>query len=241
VLRSRVHDTRVILLDIEGTTTPIAFVTETLFPYARTHLTTFLEREGGSSEVVGTIERLRREFEADDEARGQIRGWSVIAYAEWLMDRDRKSAALKDLQGRIWQDGYRNGSLAGQVFEDAARALARWHAAGVPVAIYSSGSVLAQQWLFRTCEGGDLTPLIRWHFDTAVGGKRDPASYTRIADMTGVAAAKITFVSDIVAELDAARAAGLRTVLSVRPGNARQPPHDHRIVTSFDEIELPSA
>jgi enolase-phosphatase E1 len=199
----------VILLDIEGTTTPIAFVTETLFPYARAHLAAFLEREGRAGEAAEFLAQI---------------------------DRDSKSTELKELQGRIWEDGYRTGALAGQVFEDVPRALAQWRDRGEPVGIYSSGSVRAQQWLFRTCAAGDLTPLIRWHFDTAVGAKQDPASYARIAEIVAIPSAQIVFVSDVVRELDAARAAGMQTILSLRPGNPPQPPHQHRVVRSFDQI-----
>jgi enolase-phosphatase E1 len=201
---------RAILLDIEGTTTPIAFVTETLLPYARAHLHEFLEREG--------------------------RGGEAARYLA-LMDRDSKSPDLKELQGRIWEEGHKSGALAGHVFADVPRAFARWRDAHIPIGIYSSGSVLAQQTLFRTCAAGDLTTFIRWYFDTEVGGKRESASYARIAERVGLPARAITFVSDVAAELDAARAAGMRTVLSVRPGNAPQPPHDHPTITTFDQLE----
>jgi len=200
---------RAILLDIEGTTTPIAFVTETLFPYARARLGAFLEREGRSAETD--------EFAA-------------------LMNRDSKAPELKELQGRIWDAGYRDGTLAGQVFDDVPRAFVRWRDAGTAIGIYSSGSVLAQQWLFRTCPDGDLTPFIRWYFDTAVGAKREPGSYVRIAEHARLAPSAITFISDVVAELDAARLTGMQTILSIRKGNAPQPSNDHRAITSFDEL-----
>jgi enolase-phosphatase E1 len=199
----------VFLLDVEGTTTPIAFVTGTLFPYARTHLSEFLAREGRSSEAAAFL-------------------------AE--MDRDSKSAALKELQGRIWEAGYASGELVGAVFDDVPRAFARWHAAGAPVGIFSSGSVLAQQLLFRHSSAGDLTRYISSYFDTAVGRKQDATSYASIAAAAAVPALEITFISDLVTELAAARAAGMQTILSVRRGNQPQPAHDHRVVHSFDEI-----
>jgi len=199
----------VILLDIEGTTTPIAFVTETLFPYARTHLAEFLAREDRSTDAPKYLA---------------------------LMDRDSKAPDLKELQGRIWEEGYRSGALAGQVFDDVPRAFARWRDAGIPIGIYSSGSVLAQQWLFRTCAGGDLTEFIRWYFDTEVGAKREPDSYARIAGRVGLPADGIIFISDVAAELDAARSAGMRTVMALRPGNAPQPAHDHDTIASLDEL-----
>ena len=226
-----------ILLDIEGTTTPITFVTETLFPYARTHLPLYLDQQGGTPEARGTIARLHDEYDADRAAGEALPAWSPLPYLTWLMDRDRKSPALKELQGRVWEEGYRNGTLVGDVFEDVPRALARWRDEGIAVGIYSSGSVRAQQWLFRRSSAGDLTPLLSWHFDTAVGAKKDSASYARIAGDVNVPPAEIRFVSDVAAELDAARAAGLQTALIVRPGNPTQANTGHPVVTSFDQLD----
>ena len=125
------------------------------------------------------------------------------------MDRDRKSTPLKTLQGKIWEEGYQRGELVGEVFADVPPALSRWHAQGAPVGIFSSGSVLAQQLLFRHSSAGDLTPFLRWHFDTTTGKKADSDSYRRIAAAMNMTPQAIVFVSDIVAELDAARDAGL--------------------------------
>jgi enolase-phosphatase E1 len=225
-----------ILLDIEGTTTPIAFVTHTLFPYARTHLPIYLEQQAGTPECRRAVSRLRAEYEADRAAGETLPDWSPRAYLDWLMDRDRKSPALKELQGRVWEEGYRNGTLVGEVFPDVPGALTRWRDAGVPVGIYSSGSVRAQQWLFRRSTAGDLTPLLSWHFDTGVGAKRESSSYTRIAEDVNVAASEILFVSDVTAELDAAREAGMRTALIVRPGNPAQPDSGHPIVRALDQV-----
>lgn len=231
-----------ILLDIEGTTTPIAFVTETLFPYARTHLPAYLDQHGGTPECRAALTRLRDEYDADRGRGEDVPVWSPIAYLTWLMDHDRKSPALKELQGRVWEEGYRNGTLVGEVFDDVPRALARWRDEGVAVGIYSSGSVRAQQWLFRRSTAGDLTPYLSWHFDTGVGAKREADSYARIAGDVSVEPAEILFVSDVAAELDAARAAGMRTMLIVRPGNQPQPPNDHPTVTSLDPVNaLPQA
>ena len=139
------------------------------------------------------------------------------------MDRDRKSTPLKILQGKLWEGGYQRGELVGEVFTDVPRALARWQAEGVQVGIFSSGSVLAQQLLFRHSSAGDLTPFLRWYFDTTTGKKADSDSYHRIAAAMNMLPESIVFLSDIVAELDAARDAGLPTRLSIRPGNAPPP------------------
>jgi enolase-phosphatase E1 len=155
------------------------------------------------------------------------------------MDRDRKSPALKELQGRIWEAGYLAGELVGDVFPDVPGAFARWQAAGIAVGIFSSGSVLAQRLLFSHSSAGDLSPLLQWYFDTLVGKKQAATSYARIAEAVGESPAQILFVSDLVSELDAARAAGMQTRLSDRPGNAPQPAHDHQVVRSFDDIAGP--
>lgn len=154
------------------------------------------------------------------------------------MDQDSKDPALKELQGEMWKEGYRSGELTGEVFDDVAPALRRWRRQGIDVGVFSSGSVLAQKLLFERSTAGDLTPLLRWHFDTGAGAKNDPDSYRRIATSMGLDARAVTFVSDVVGELDAARAAGLRTVLSVRPGNRPQPPdHGHPAIHTFDDLE----
>jgi enolase-phosphatase E1 len=239
-----------ILLDIEGTTTPIPFVTQVLYPYARQHLRSYLYRHGNSSQYVALMAAFRAEHEVDEQAGEPVLRWSapgadarpsVQAYAEWLMDRDRKSPALKELQGYIWEEGYQRGELVGQVFEDVPRAFERWRREGVRLGIFSSGAVLAQRWLFRSSSAGDLSPFLHWYFDTHTGSKQAPASYSRIAAEVGDAPPQILFVSDSAAELNAARTAGLGTIMSLRPGNIPQPPHDHRVVRSFDDITASSA
>jgi len=225
---------RAVVLDIEGTTTPIAFVYGTLFPYARRHLRAFLDAQGSVSDFQDLLDRLRKEQATDREAPADA---SVPEYVEWLMDRDRKSTALKELQGLIWDNGYRTGELKGDVFPDVAPALERWNNRGVGVGIFSSGSVLAQQLLFRHSSAGDLERWLRWHFDTTTGPKTARDSYERIAGVIGSPADAVLFVSDVVAELDAARDAGMQTALSLRAGNAAVPDaHGHRAVRSFDEL-----
>jgi enolase-phosphatase E1 len=239
-----------ILLDIEGTTTPIAFVTQVLFPYARMHLRSYLYRHGDSPQYAALLAGFRQEHAADEAAGEPVVPWaapaadarpSVQAYAEWLMDRDRKSPALKELQGYIWEAGYQRGELVGEVYEDVPPAFQRWRREGVRLGIFSSGAVLAQRWLFRCSSAGDLSPFLHWHFDTHTGAKQDPESYRRIVSEVGETPAQVLFVSDVVGELHAAREAGLGTVLIVRPGNIPQPAHDHRVVRSFKEITASSA
>lgn len=205
----------VLLLDIEGTTTPLAFVHDHLFPYARRRLATFLAAHRPDPAVRDAIDRLRAEHDADARAGAAPPGWSgdddagLLAYLECLMDRDRKSPGLKALQGLIWEEGYRRGDLHGELFDGVAGAMRRWRAAGKRIAIYSSGSVLAQRLLFSTTPAGDLTEIIEAFFDTGVGAKIEADSYRRIAASLGVAPGDIVFLSDAPAEIAAAAAAGV--------------------------------
>jgi enolase-phosphatase E1 len=236
------HD--VVLLDIEGTTTPLSFVHDTLFPYARARVESYLDAHWEEPAVRLAVASLARERVAEGEAApswesgtaGDLRA-SAAAYAHWLADRDRKSPGLKALQGLIWDDGYRAGELQGQVWDDVPRAMRRWKDAGLRVAIYSSGSELAQRWLFASTPQGDLTPLIDAFFDTSVGAKTDAESYRAIADALTCRPGAMCFVSDVVAELTAARAAGCGVVLSDRPGNRPQPQADaFPRIDSFDAL-----
>src|SRR5262249_25230304 len=150
--------------------------------------------------------------------------------------QDRKSTALKRIQGEIWLQGYKSGELHGDVFPDVAPALKRWHESGIDVRIFSSGSVLAQKLIFESTTYGDLTKFLKGYFDTTTGPKNEAESYRTIAGAFGPAAVDILFVSDVTRELDAARLAGVQTMLCIRPGNHPQPAHTHKIVKTFNEI-----
>ncbi len=236
------HPVRAIVLDIEGTTTPIAFVHDILFPYARAHLRDFLASQAGSPALDDALRQLQRD-RADEVSRGEEPpDWNgsepqgVAAFVEWLMDRDRKASGLKRLQGQIWERGFRAGTLRGDVFPDVPPALDRWRDAGLRVAIYSSGSDEAQRLIFGTTASGDLTGLICRFFDTSVGSKVSTDSYRRIARELGCSASDVLFVSDVATELDAARGAGCQVLLAVRPGNPAQPRHAYPVVRTFDDI-----
>ncbi|HEV8368019.1 MAG TPA: acireductone synthase [Pyrinomonadaceae bacterium] len=227
---------RAVLLDIEGTTTPISFVHDALFPYSRQHLKTFLEQHADSSDVIADLARFRNEHTVDVDA-GQEPPPLIEEYVYWLIDRDRKSPALKSLQGKIWEQGYKDGTLKSSVFADVPPALQRWHDAGISVNIFSSGSVLAQKLLFAHTDEGDLTKLINSYFDTRVGKKTDVESYRQIASRLSTAAQEVHFISDVIAELDAASGAGMKTSLCIRPGNAAQDSNSrHQTIRSFDEL-----
>ncbi|MDQ3181152.1 MAG: acireductone synthase [Acidobacteriota bacterium] len=162
---------------------------------------------------------------------------SFADYLLWLMDEDRKSTPLKSLQGKIWQTGYESGELKSEVFDDVVRAFERWKSENKTIAIYSSGSVLAQQLLFRYTNFGDLTYFISNCFDTETGAKRDAESYRKIASALGFSTETLAFVSDISEELDAAKKAGFQTFLAIRQGNKPiNHKTNHQPIHSFDEI-----
>ena len=233
---------RSILLDVEGTTSPISFVYETLFPHARKRLGPFLHEHSSDPAVTSVFQELRSANVSDVSAgapaitsRDLIR--ESTDYLLWLMDHDRKTAPLKTLQGMIWERGFKQGELQSEIFADVPVCLVQWHKAGLKTAIYSSGSVLAQKMLFSHTPYGDLTNLISAYFDTAVGPKKQPLSYKRIARELQVPAEQVIFVSDIAEELEAARTAGLGTALSVRPGNQEQNgAAKYRIIHSLAEL-----
>lgn len=234
---------RAILLDIEGTTTPIDFVFKVLFPYACSHAARFLEQYGSSPDVLEDLDGLRREYLEDTRQglsppalKNPHEAGSFVAYVDWLIEHDRKSTPLKSLQGKIWADGYASGKLRSQVFDDVPPALKRWRAQNRRIAIFSSGSILAQKLLFGHTAAGDLTRFLSAYFDTTIGTKTDPKSYEKIARMLERSPAEIVFISDVVRELDGAAEAGLKTLLCERPGNHPQPENTHNEIRTFDKI-----
>jgi enolase-phosphatase E1 len=247
----RVDDTkiRVVLLDIEGTTTPVDFVYKTLFPYARRKLDSFLREHDRDSEIQSLIADLRAQHQRDANAQLNPPAWveetdqgrfiSCLGYVHWLMARDSKCTPLKALQGMIWQQGYERGELQGEVYPDVAPAFARWRRQGRGVCIYSSGSVLAQRLLFRNTAAGDLTPYISAFFDTHIGPKTESASYTTIAESLGHSTGEVLFVSDAIKEIEAARASSMQAVLcSHDTHDAKDDEHvsGQAIVSTFDQI-----
>ncbi len=227
----------VVLTDIEGTTSSIAFVKDVLFPYARRELPRFVREHGRDPDVRRWLDAVATEHGgicSDDVIVETLQGW---------IDQDRKHTALKALQGMLWRDGYMRGDFRGHVYQDAVAALRDWHAAGHRLAVFSSGSVDAQKLLFGHSEAGDVAPLFSAFFDTEIGTKRDPDSYRRIAESLGQPPGEILFLSDIVEELDAARTAGMRTFLLDRREDYPQPRRDtatagHPRVESFAQIRL---
>ena len=215
-----------IVTDIEGTTTPIAFVRDVLFPFARARLPGFLATHGNEPEVAAALA----------EAAMLAAGTPVLQALLGWMDDDAKVTPLKTLQGLIWDQGYRNGKLKGVIYPDVPPVLRRWHAAGVRLHVYSSGSEAAQRLIFGYSDAGDLAGLFDGFFDTRIGAKREAASYAAITHTIGVPAADIVFLSDIGPELDAAATAGLQTCQLVRAADGTQAWPGHRQAQDFSAL-----
>lgn len=221
---------KAILTDIEGTTSAVSFVYDVLFPFAASRLPGFIREHQAAPKVAAQIEAVRAEAgepSADlDRVIEILLGW---------MREDRKATPLKALQGQVWQKGYESGELKGHVYPDAVAALKQWHADGYRLYVYSSGSIQAQKLIFGCSEAGDLTGLFSGYFDTTSGGKRDAESYRTIASAINVAPEQVLFLSDVTAELDAAREAGMATCGLAREGELEA---DHLVVNSFDRIDV---
>jgi len=245
---SRTEDSqiKVLLLDIEGTTTPVDFVYKTLFPYANRKVEGFLLEHFRDVEVQAVLAELAAQQQGDEREGLRPPAWnqeteeaglrSTIAYVHWLMTRDSKCTPLKALQGKIWQLGYANGELHGEVYADVPPAFARWRRQGREICIYSSGSVLAQQLLFRSTAAGDLTASISAFYDTASGPKTESESYRRIVESRRRAASEVLFISDAIKEIKAARLAGLHATLCVREPCGTDDDSGNGTIRTFDEI-----
>ncbi len=225
-----------VLLDIEGTASPLTYVRDVLFPHARNNLVPFLERHGSEPTVRAVLELMVAEARPGEPGITDLS--ELAALVNELMDQDAKQTGLKQLQGLIWEEGFASGALHSEVFPDVPRALPAWVNCRLQVRIFSSGSSHAQRLFFGHTTAGNLRHYLAGHHDTTTGPKRSAASYMAIAREAGVAPGEILYLSDITAELDAAREAGFATALVLRPGNAPNPPHTHPVIESFAEIEI---
>ena len=233
---------KAILLDIEGTTSSVSFVYDVMFPQVRRDLASFLDGNWENVDVQLACDQI-----AVDAGHASVENWcgpntmdqreNIEAEVIRLMDNDVKATGLKKLQGLIWRHGFESGEMKAHVYPDVPACLQAWREAGVDLRIYSSGSVQAQHLFFGHTEVGDLLSLFTGHYDTTIGSKKESDSYAKIARDWGIQADQILFISDVVAELDAAQAAGLATRLCLRPGNAEvSDKHEHQAITSFDEV-----
>lgn len=249
------RDIRCVVLDIEGTTTPIPFVADVLFPYARSNVRAYLVDTYRTRQTMDDVAFLRAQIDKDladgvpsavlvppPSAPEEEVIDALVANVEAMIDADRKLLALKQLQGRIWRLGFDGGEIQGVVYDDVAEALARWHGTGaVRSYIYSSGSREAQRLIFGNTEAhGDLRRYLSAFFDTSVGGKREPRSYYEIWQTLGVdSPSQILFLTDVYQEATAARDAGFEVLISIRPGNAPLPDdHGFQTITSFAQISV---
>lgn len=234
---------KVVLLDIEGTTSAIDFVHTTMFDYARNNLEDFLV---SSFETKETIEAL--EVFAQDEKKPSLAAFlegtsskaknisRIVNLASQRMKEDSKATGLKALQGMVWRKGFNNGELKGHIYNDVPDAFNRWKISGITIAIYSSGSILAQKIYFANTIFGNLGTLISNHFDTTSGPKRISSSYKNITKKLNAKAGDILFLSDVTEELDAAKAAGMATGLLIRPGNKPAGNNDHPAYNDFNTL-----
>ncbi|KAL6626544.1 hypothetical protein ACP70R_030270 [Stipagrostis hirtigluma subsp. patula] len=240
-----------VVLDIEGTTSPISFVTDVLFPYARDNVRKHLVATYDADETKDDIALLRAQVEQDlaegvagavpvppDEAGTDKVIDALVTNVEAMIKADRKITSLKQLQGHVWRTGFESQEIKGVVFEDVPPALEKWHARGIKTYIYSSGSREAQRLIFGNTTYGDLRKYLCGFFDTTVGTKKEARSYYEIWQSVGVdRPSQILFLTDVYQEAIAAKAAGLEAIISIRPGNAPLPEnHGFPTISSFAEI-----
>ncbi|XP_061822317.1 enolase-phosphatase E1 [Nerophis lumbriciformis] len=248
--------TSALLLDIEGTTTPITFVKDILFPYIKEHLEDYLSTHWEEDECKQDVHLLKKQIEEDmrqnracpfhavdqtvhtDEEKA-IR--EVVDNVLWQMAADRKSTALKQFQGHMWRSAYASGRIKGEIYQDVTPSIRRWRDHGLKIFIYSSGSVEAQKLLFAHSVEGDVLDLFDGHFDTTIGAKVDAKSYERMAERMGCPAEEITFLTDVTREAKAAQDAGVQVVLVVRPGNTELTDEErahYDIIASFEQLQV---
>jgi len=240
-----------VVFDIEGTTTPITFVKDVLFPYASTHVGKYLEDSWSTPQTQADVAELMAQaaLDAKDASlsgapvvpaagnkKDQIN--ALVSYVQWNITKDRKIGSLKQLQGHIWDAGYSSGKIVSIVYDEVPAYFERIVNSGNKIAIYSSGSRDAQKLLFKHSNHGDLRHFISCYFDTKIGQKREVASYNEIVQSLGVdSPSEVLFITDIIEEAEAAQKAGLDAVLSLRPGNAPLPAgHTFPSVTSFNQL-----
>ena len=231
-----------VVLDIEGTTCPVSYVGQVLFPYAAERLEQFLVGHGQDPEVLRLVAEVEEAWGRDADAKAAGIGWhagdSVVPYLRWLIEVDRKLTPLKDLQGLIWAQGYADGDLVSPLFPDVPAALRRWYRSGLELAVYSSGSVPAQQLLYGHSEAGDLRSLFSHWFDTRTGLKQDPNSYRSISETLGAEPGSMLFISDAIGELEAAQTAGMQVLFSDRPGNPQRESAGFERITEYSTLQI---
>lgn len=235
-----------VLLDIEGTTCPVSFVGAVLFPYAKQQLPVFLADQAENPIVKGLIDQVFAAWDKDSDLEAaSLRqryanndSEAAVSYLWWLIEKDRKLTALKELQGLIWRQGYEQGLLKAPLYPDVPEALGRWKNAGLELSVYSSGSINAQKLLYQHSNYGDLSHLFCHWFDTNIGGKQIKQSYSKIAETLNTNPEQIVFISDRKSELSAAEAAGFKVLFSLREGNPETDNGIYLGITNYAKLSL---
>jgi enolase-phosphatase E1 len=247
-----------LLLDIEGTTCPVSFVSEVLFPYASEQLLPYLRQHQAKEPIRALLAEVQAAWQNDNSPeaidlanslashqknrqstkQAELTPEDACVYLQWLIRQDRKLTALKELQGFIWEEGYQKNELIAPLFPDVPPALQDWHQKGMGLAVYSSGSVQAQKLLYSHTDAGDLSQLFTHWFDTRIGAKDQPESYEQIAILLEIKPQNILFISDTPRELAAARNAQMMTTFSCRPGNPHQQAEGYPKIETFAALAL---
>ncbi|MEJ5172244.1 MAG: acireductone synthase [Hydrogenothermaceae bacterium] len=226
-------DIKAIITDIEGTTTPISFVKDVLFPYSYRKIEEFLKNQWEDGEVKKIVENIKQ-IEGRDLSFEEV----VNTLRRWI-EEDRKITPLKQLQGIIWEDGYKSGELKGYIYPDAYEKLKDWFDKSIKLYVYSSGSVKAQKLLFSHTNYGDITYLFSGYFDTNIGSKLESESYRKISESIGVYPENILFLSDNPQEVIAAAQSGMKVYRLVRPNDTEYIENfPHPQITSFKNIDI---
>lgn len=223
---------KAIVTDIEGTTSSIDFVHQVLFPYSTKALPEYVRKHAQNEEIATIITEVKQEIQQLDADLEVV----ITTLLNWIA-ADKKITPLKSLQGFIWEDGFKNNHFQGHLYEDAYCNLVQWYQSGIKLYVFSSGSVKAQKLLFGYSQYGDLNYLFTSNFDTKIGNKKSVAAYQSIAQKIAFPPSEILFLSDVIAELDAAADAGYQTLVLDRQQNISSS-NNHSVVTDFDAIKL---
>ncbi|WP_029520994.1 acireductone synthase [Persephonella sp. IF05-L8] len=224
---------KAILIDIEGTVSPISFVKDVLFPYSEEKMEKFIKENKDKPEIKNILQQVQ-EIEGKEMDIDEI----IQTLKRWIKE-DRKIAPLKDIQGFIWKEGFENGQIKAPLYEDAYRKMKEWKEKVYKLYIYSSGSVQAQKLFFSHTDKGNILNWFSGHFDTKIGNKKETQSYRKIAQEIGLKPEEILFLSDNPDEIKAAAQAGMKVYRLVRPQDTEYIENfEYPQIKSFDEVQL---
>ncbi|TKB46228.1 acireductone synthase [Ferrimonas sediminicola] len=222
-----------VIVDTAGTTTDYDFIKKVLFSYSAKEMARFIEENQEQVVVSHCIDDVKELAGEPDADLARV----VEILLQWIAE-DQKATPLKTIQGMIWRQGYRQGDLEGHIYPDALESLKSLKAQGKRIYSFSSSSTEAQELLFQHSQFGDLRNLFHGHFDTHMGQKVEPQAYRNIINTISMWPNLILFVSDRLEELNAAKAAGLKTCQIVRSEGIRQ--GKHPVIQEFSQLNLES-